>query len=515
MSRTILGSLAGALAFAAFAAPAADAAGPVEVSVRVEGPRGTLVDTTLTTTRTPVVKDGDRSHACSGTSAAGALEQATDGDWTASYFRGLGYSADAIFKIRASSASDYWTLWVNDRSSMTGLCDTELERGDEVLLFLCTSGPDFNCTNAPLGLLAGRERGRRQTLRVVSFGPDGRTTPVAGATVSGGAAAVRSDAQGIARVTLKGEESTLRATLAGATPSAQLFCSADRCGSSDTTPPRVALSGIRDGQSFAAGKGPRALRGTARGLDGGIVELRLARRFDGRCSAYVGKLDDFVRCPRRGAPWFQAADRERWSYLLPARLAPGRYTLGVLASDGAGNASKPLTVRFTVAASRRAAASVASAGPAALAAAPAALAAAAPRVGVRVVGSGGRTVARATVTAKATTAAVGRKRCAVAGGTPLAALLAVAHGGGPSVKLADFGSCGRRAADGSGLYVTTVAGKRAAGQAGWVFAVGGKLGTAGAADPSGPFGSGPLRRGQQVVWFWCKQASACEKSLPR
>ncbi len=87
--------------------------------------------------------------------------------------------------------------------------------------------------------------------------------------------------------------------------------------------------------------------------------------------------------------------------------------------------------------------------------------------------------------------------------------------GGPSVKLADFGSCGRRAADGSGLYVTTVAGKRASGQAGWVFAVGGKLGTAGAADPSGPFGSGPLRRGQQVVWFWCKQASACEKSLPR
>jgi len=525
MPRTFLGSLVGALALAVLAAPAAHAAAPAEVSVRVEGPRGTLVDTTLTTTRTPVVKDGDRSHACSGTSAAGALEQATDGDWTASWFRGLGYSADAIFKIRPSSPNDFWTLWVNDRSSMTGLCDTELERGDAVLLFLCTSGPDFNCTNAPLGLIAGRARGRRQTLRVVSYGPDGSATPAAGAIVTGGAAAVRSDANGIARVTLKGEESTLRATRAGSTPSAQLFCSADRCGSRDTTPPRVALRGLRDGQRFAAGRGPRALRGSARGLDGGIVELRLTRRFDGRCSAYVGKLDDFARCPRRGAPWFQAADRERWSYLLPARLAPGRYTLGVLASDGAGNASKPLTIRFTVAGARRASAASLS-SPAAVSAAardasataagaPDALAAAAPRVGVRVVGSGGRTVARTTVAARATTAAVGRKRCAVAGGTPLAALLAVAHRGGPSVKLADYGSCGRRAADGSGLYVTTIAGKRASGQAGWVFAVDGRVGSAGAADPAGPFGSGPLRRGQQVVWFWCKQASACQKSVPR
>ncbi|MDO8184710.1 hypothetical protein Q5424_24685 [Conexibacter sp. JD483] len=514
MPRTFLGSLLGTLALSALAAPAALAAGPAQVSVRVEGPRATLVDTTLTTTRAAVVKDGDRTHACSGTSAAGALQQATDGNWTATYFRGLGYAVEAIDGVRPASANDYWTLWVNGRSSSTGLCDTQLQRGDAVLLFVCASGPDYNCTNAPLGLVADRTRGRRQTLRVVTYAADGRTTPAPGVTVSGGAAPVRSDARGIARVTLKGDESTLRATRAGSTPSARLFCSADRCGSSDTTPPRVALRGLRNGQVFASGKGPRTLRGSAGGLDGGIVELRLTRRIDGRCFAYVGRLDDFVRCPAKGASWFQAADRARWSYLLPARLAPGRYTLGVLASDGAGNASKPLTVRFTVAGAATAAAA-SGAGALAAASAADARAAAAPRVGVRVVGSSGRTLARTTVTASGTTASVGGKRCAVAGGTPLAALLAVAHRGSPSVRLADFGSCGRRAADGSGLYVTTVAGKRAAGQAGWVFAVGGRLGTAGAADPAGPFGSGPLKRGQQVVWFWCKQASACEKSLPR
>ncbi len=400
MSRTVLGSFSAALALGAAAAPvAAQAAAPAEVAVRVEGPRGTLVDTTLTTTRTAVVKDGDRSHACSGTSAAGALQQATDGDWTASYFRGLGYAADAIFKIRPASANDYWTLWVNNRSSMTGLCDTELERGDQVLLFLCTSGPDFNCTNAPLGLIAGRERGRRQTLRVVSYGPDGSTTPAAGATVSGGAddgqkrrAGDRArDAEGRREHAARHARGQHRLGAAcSARPIAAARATRRRRGSPS--------SGLRNGQRFAAGEGPRALRGRADGLDGGIVELRLTRRFDGRCTAYVGKIDDFVRCPRKGAPWFQAADRERWSYLLPRRLAPGRYTLGVLASDGAGNASKPLTVRFTVAAPSRAAAAVV----AAAAPAPAALAvpAAAPRVGVRVVGSGGRTLARTTVSAR-------------------------------------------------------------------------------------------------------------------
>ncbi|HST41238.1 MAG TPA: hypothetical protein VLK58_17105, partial [Conexibacter sp.] len=487
------------------AAPLATAAGrPADVTVRVEGPRGTLVDTPVTTTTSSVVKDTDRAHACSGTSAAGALERATEGEWTATYFRGLGYAVDAIDGVRPSSANDYWTLWINDRSSLTGLCDTELQDGDEVLLFVCTSGPDFNCTNAPLGLVAPRTRSARPTVKVVSFGPDGRTTPAAGATVSGGAAPVRADAQGNARVTLKTGESTLRATRTGSTPSARLFCADGRCGSSDRTPPELSVRGIADGRTFAAAKAPRALRGVARGLDGGIVELRLARRHDGRCTAYVGRIEDFVRCPARGAPWFQAADRERWSYLLPQRLAPGRYTLGVIASDGAGNASRPLVVRFTVVEPKAGARSASAS----------AVAAAAPRVPVRVVSASGRTLARRTVAASATTAGVGRKRCAVAGGTPLAALLAVAHGGGPSVQLADFGSCGRRAADGSGLYVKAIGGKRAAGQAGWVYAVGGRLGSAGAADPSGPFGSGALKGGQSVVWFWCKRANACEKELP-
>jgi hypothetical protein len=112
----------------------------------------------------------------------------------------------------------------------------------------------------------------------------------------------------------------------------------------------------------------------------------------------------------------------------------------------------------------------------------------------------------------ATTVKVGGKRCAVAGSTPLAALLAAARRAGQSVSVADYGSCSRKAADGGGLYVSKIGPDRRGGQAGWVFAVDGRLGTAGAADPTGPFGSGLLRGGQKVVWFWCARASGCGRA---
>lgn len=166
-----------------------------------------------------------------------------------------------------------------------------------------------------------------------------------------------------------------------------------------------------------------------------------------------------------------------------------------------------------------AAPALASAAPSAsAAAAPAAdapaRAAAAPRVKTKAIGSSRTLLGTRTVTAAATTVKVGRKRCAVAAGTPLAALLAAARKAGQSVAVADYGSCSSRAADGGGLYVTKIGPDRRGGQAGWVFAVDGRVATAGAADVTGPFGSGPLRAGQTVVWFWCARAGACGR-VPR
>ena len=59
------------------------------------------------------------------------------------------------------------------------------------------------------------------------------------------------------------------------------------------------------------------------------------------------------------------------------------------------------------------------------------------------------------------------------------------------------------------------AGERARGAAGWVYKVGRRAGTTGAADPSGPFGHGRLKRGARVLWFWCAQSGgeACQRTL--
>jgi hypothetical protein len=91
-------------------------------------------------------------------------------------------------------------------------------------------------------------------------------------------------------------------------------------------------------------------------------------------------------------------------------------------------------------------------------------------------------------------------RCTVAAATPLAAL--VRSGVGP-LSLRDYGSCGRRAADSSSLFVAGIGAERNRGSDGWVYKAGNVLGTAGAADPAGPLGRGRLRAGAHVTWFWC------------
>jgi len=63
------------------------------------------------------------------------------------------------------------------------------------------------------------------------------------------------------------------------------------------------------------------------------------------------------------------------------------------------------------------------------------------------------------------------------------------------------------------IYVTHIRGVRAGGRQGWVYKVGTRSGTASASDPTGPFGSGRVRAGAEVVWFWCRRALRCQRSL--
>jgi hypothetical protein len=103
------------------------------------------------------------------------------------------------------------------------------------------------------------------------------------------------------------------------------------------------------------------------------------------------------------------------------------------------------------------------------------------------------------------------RRCAVGRATPLSVLA----GSRLRLRLQDYGACGRSPRDAGALYVTQVGPDRRGGPAGWVYKIGRRAGTSGAADPSGPFGTGRLRAGARVLWFWCVQerGEACQRTL--
>ena len=137
--------------------------------------------------------------------------------------------------------------------------------------------------------------------------------------------------------------------------------------------------------------------------------------------------------------------------------------------------------------------------------------AASPRVDVMVVGRSDVLRGPVSVHARGTTVKVGRRRCAVGAGTPLAALDGARRARGPSFRVRDYGACSSRARDSESLYVSQVGPDRGRGRNGWVYKVGRTVPSVGAADLSGR----RLRAGQRVVWFYCRmgRSGGCQRTL--
>ncbi len=136
--------------------------------------------------------------------------------------------------------------------------------------------------------------------------------------------------------------------------------------------------------------------------------------------------------------------------------------------------------------------------------------AAAPKVRQLVVFRDGSAAAE-TVSTRATRVRVEGRRCTAGDGTALAALVRSRPG---RIRLRDFGSCSSRPRDGAGLFVRGIRGDVNRGQNGWVYKVGRRAATAGAADPGGPLGRGRLRAGQRVTWFYCRlRQGGCQRTL--
>jgi hypothetical protein len=142
-------------------------------------------------------------------------------------------------------------------------------------------------------------------------------------------------------------------------------------------------------------------------------------------------------------------------------------------------------------------------------ASPPAAGAAAPKVKQLVVFRSGEALQKTTSSRHAGVSVRGRT-CAAGDGTALAALVRSRPG---ALRVRDFGACSARPRDSASLIVTGIRSDRNGGQRGWVYKVGHRAATAGAADTGGPFGRGGLRAGQRVTWFYCLRAADCQRTL--
>jgi hypothetical protein len=362
-----------ALAFSA----TAQAAGPATVTVRVEGQERTLLPaSTVTTNTTPVDKDGNAEDTCTGTSAAGALELATSGNWGGTFFGpGLGYSVETILGEshafeEGAAANTFWAFWLNNAPSPVGVCEVELNPGDSILFFTecfskvgaCPAPPNPLGVSAP----ATAEAGSPVSVSVTSYAnATGAASPAAGATVSAAGTSATTDASGHATLTLaQTGEVTLNVSAPGSVRTEATVCvHKGNDGTCGTTAPAAGTSpsavqgvaglksaytgayavvaratGILDGHVYPAARAPRVLSGTVLAHTSvRSVSVRLRRSYKGRCFAYDGAREAFarVRCGR--GSFFAVSRTATFSYLLPAALARGRYVLDIEATDAAGN----------------------------------------------------------------------------------------------------------------------------------------------------------------------------------
>jgi hypothetical protein len=372
------------LVLALACAASADAAGPATVTVRVIGANGQslLPLTQITTTTTPVVKDGKSEDSCTGTSAAGALELATKDAWDGEWNSSFGYGVETIEGVSYPfTQPDYWTFWLDNKASEVGVCGVELNQGDSVLFFVeCFSQTGGVCPPTPPNVLAIEapsmaEVGKPTTVTVLSYpNAGGEPKPAIGATVTGAGSvpAPPTDAQGQTTLTLSSHGTgILRATGAGeessSIPGEVFVCLHEgddgNCGtsatgsgistgggtttvtpkSSSSTAIMASISSLLDGHVYGRHKAPRILAGTvttAAPLE--EVELRLTRRGPkGRCSYFDGTTGRFhaMHCGAANGKYFKASDQKLFSYLLPEVLAPGRYVLDVQGVGAGGHVS--------------------------------------------------------------------------------------------------------------------------------------------------------------------------------
>lgn len=204
---------AAALAAAALAAQSQASAvpkGPTpNITVRVEGLTKTLLTpTAVTLTSGSVTKDGKAADSCSGLSALGALQDATKGAWAGGWSKSYRqYFISAIEgQAYSSSASYYWSVWVNDKPAQLGACSLYPTAGSSILFFPDYDGKSKSTVPANvLGISAPAEVlvGKPFKVLVTSYAnATGKPSPQAAASVSAAGAHATTTSSGQATLTV-------------------------------------------------------------------------------------------------------------------------------------------------------------------------------------------------------------------------------------------------------------------------------------------------------------------------
>jgi hypothetical protein len=516
-----------ALATAAFALLASGSApaAPTTVQLRIEGSTATLFEGPVTTDGHAIDKGGG-PHPCDGTngnanpSPGPTMTSALDDwsrsgglPWTGTWFDFGDFGIDSIGPDAMQLPNGpFWGYALNFVPSQVGGCQQRVNAQDEVLFaydffskahLLRLDGPPRAVTGQPFQVTA-------------TDGQNGQ--PLEGATVTG--ASAPTDAAGHAAVTLAGAGlGTLKAERPDSVRSNRVNVCASATGTEDcgvppgqlggpsaaravkdSVAPRVRIGGPRDGARYP--RGPRLLSGTAAD-DVGVAQVKLALRRHARgkqCRWWSGSRERFVGngCARK--VFFHIDAATSWSYLLPRRLAPGRYVLDVKAFDRARNRDERFVrgtnrVVFYVGRGYGARATVSSKS-----------------ARVSVLLAGRSKSSRGTVRARAALVRVGRRTCKAGASTPLAALAAFLREQRTGYLTRDYGSCSRTNAGAAGqLFVRRIGKDSNHGNDGWFYKVNDRAPEIGAGDPGAR-----LREGDRLLWFYCvfdQQARSCQRSL--
>jgi hypothetical protein len=199
-----VGATAGAIALVAAATAVAAGSGP-KVTIRIEGAKRTLLATK--TVQVPasgsITRFGAPSGACPATSAAGVLNVATKGSWSGTWDSTYDdyFPVSTILGDTENVSRSYFEILVNNVPASTGPCEIRLKAGDQLLFgAVPLSGKGY-----PLVIKAPKTATKGASLKVTvdDVNGKGKSAPLAGATVSGGAARARTNARGIATLTPK------------------------------------------------------------------------------------------------------------------------------------------------------------------------------------------------------------------------------------------------------------------------------------------------------------------------